>query len=396
MLSVTEAQKRVLSSSAPLPVERVRVAEAMGRVLAEDVVAVRTLPPWKNSAMDGYAVRSADGVRRLQVVETIHAGATPSRVIGPGECARIMTGAPMPSGADAVVMQERTRREGETVELFEAATPGQNVRQEGEDALRGEVLLSQRTPIGIPEAGLLWGQGFADVGVHRRPKVAIASTGDELCPVESPKEGRIADTNSPMLAAATRRAGALPTLLGIARDELDEVERVFSGGLTHDVLLTCAGVSVGEKDFARDALSRLGVELSFWKVAMRPGKPLLVGLKGRTLVFGLPGNPTSALVTFELFVRPCLRRLLGFADAGPPRVRGRTEVAFQKPAGVTHFIRVIARWHEGETWVRPLPSQTSGALRSAAAATHLLELGPDTTELLAGEPATLLPLSWTP
>jgi molybdopterin molybdotransferase len=308
-----------------------------------------------------------------------------------------MTGAPLPEGADAVVMQEKTRLPSpgaQEVEILEPVGPRHFVRDRGEDAKAGEVLLPRGAPIGIPEAGLLWAQGLTHVPTFRAPRVAILSTGDELCRVEEAADDLIVDTNGPSLAAAVRRAGGEPTLLGIARDTLEDVLAKLEPALGYDIVLTSAGVSVGEKDFVKEALARLGVAMDFWRVAIKPGKPLAVGRRGDTVFFGLPGNPTSSLVSFELFVRPALRRWLGHADVEPPRVPGRLEVPLKKPAGLTHYVRVVASWREGQLWARPLASQTSGALRSAASATHLMEFPKDTTALSPGDQVALLPPGW--
>ncbi|HLL00047.1 MAG TPA: gephyrin-like molybdotransferase Glp [Myxococcaceae bacterium] len=403
LLPVEDARARGLALAAPLPAEWARLEEALGRALAEDVRAQRTLPPWDNSAMDGYAVRSVDlgGAlpARLTVQEIIHAGETPKLELRPGTCARIMTGAPLPAGADAVVMQERTRpgpggQSPPTVEILEAVAAGNFVRPRGEDAQQGRTLLARGTPLGIPELGLLAGQGMLTVPVPRRPRVAILSTGDELCRADEPPEGRIVDTNAPALALAVARAGGLPTVLGIARDTLEEVSSRLEAARGFDVVLTSAGVSVGEKDFVKAALEQQGVEMNFWRVAIKPGKPLAVGRRGATLYFGLPGNPTSSLVTFELFVRPVLRRLLGHTEVEPPRVSGRLEGELRKPTGLAHYIRVAATWREGELWARPLATQTSGVLRSAAAATHLLHFPRLASSLAHGAHVELLPVSW--
>jgi molybdopterin molybdotransferase len=400
LLPVEEARARALALASRLPTEWVRLEEALGRTLAEDMAARRTVPPWDNSAMDGYAVRSADLTGslpvRLAVRETVYAGQEPRLAVEPGTCTRIMTGAPLPAGADAVVMQERTRpvEGGASVEVQEAVGPGQFVRSRGEDARAGERLLGAGTPLGIPELGLLVSQGVLLVPVPRRPRVAVLSTGDELCRADEQAEGRVIDSNAPSLALAVARAGGLPTVLGIARDSPEQVLAHLQAARGFDVVLTSAGVSVGERDFVRAALEELGVTMDFWRVAIKPGKPLAVGRQGSTLYFGLPGNPTSSLVSFELFVRPTLRRLLGHTDVEPPRVRGRLEGSLRKPPGLAHYLRVSTTWREGELWARPLPTQTSGALRSAASASHLLHFLRSASSLADGDPVELLPVSW--
>ncbi|PTL85270.1 gephyrin-like molybdotransferase Glp [Vitiosangium sp. GDMCC 1.1324] len=400
LLPVEEARARTLALVSPLPPEWVRLEEALGRTLAEDVRAQRTLPPWDNSAMDGFAVRSADLTAplpvRLHIQETIYAGQTPRNEVRPGTCARIMTGAPLPAGADAVVMRERTRLapEGDAVDILEAVEPSHFVRPRGEDARQGEVLLPRGTPLGIPELGLVVGQGMLTVPAARRPRVAILSTGDELCRADAPLEGRIVDANAPALSLAVLRAGGVPSVLGIARDTLEDVYQHLEAAEGYDLVLTSAGMSVGEHDFVREALAKLGVEQDFWRVAIKPGKPLAVGRKGRTVYVGLPGNPTSSLVTFELFVRPTLRRMLGHADVEPPRVSGRLAGELKKPEGLAHYVRVTTAWQDGELWARPLSTQTSGALRSAASATHLLHFPRSSSRLTTGDRVELLPLSW--
>lgn len=397
LLSVEDALNTILSFARPLEPEVVDVAAALGRALSEDVLARRTLPPRDNSAMDGYALRATDAARapcRLRVVETIFAGQQPSRALGPGEAARIMTGAPLPEGADAVVMQERTRAAGDEVEILEAPTAHQFIRPRGEDAREGERLLPAGVTLGVGDAALLWAQGITQVKVPRRPRVALLSTGDELCAVDDPPGIRIVDTNGPALGACVRGAGALPHHLGIARDLEEDVLALFERTRGFDVVLSSAGVSVGDKDFVRRAVDRLGVTPHFWRVAIKPGKPLLFGTLGASLYFGLPGNPASSLVTFELFVRPALRRLAGAQFAGPPRVSGVADEDFTKQAGLTHFIRVTAEWRDGDLHVRPLRTQTSGAIRSTASATHLLVFHASNTRITKGARVELIPVSW--
>ncbi len=393
-----QALAQILAATSPLSPERVEVAEAVGRALVGDVRAHRTLPPWDNSAMDGYAVRSADvqtAPVTLRVTQTVTAGSRAKAPVGPGEAARIMTGAPLPEGADAVVMQERCRRDGEAVTVLEPAVRGGFVRAAGEDARAGDLLLPAGTPLGIPEASLLWAQGLLEVEVPRRPKVAILSSGDELCRPEEAGGELIVDTNSPQLALCVGRAGGRPKVLGIAPDDKDAVTALIARGLSSaDVVLTSAGVSVGERDFVQDALRTLGVDIHFWRVGIKPGKPLLFGTRGKTLVFGLPGNPASSLVTYELFVRPALQRLLGHPQPGWRFVSGRAEVPLKKPSGLVHYLRAGATFRAGDLWASPLSTQTSGALRSLTHASHLIVLPADTERVEAGERISLLPVTW--
>ncbi len=396
LVSVEEAVERVLGLVSPLSAERVRPTARPVRVVAEDVRARRTLPPWDNSAMDGYAVRAADLTKgaTLRVTSTIHAGDRPTTPVEAGCCARIMTGAPMPAGADSVVMQERVRvlADGQ-VAIDEAPKHGQHVRKRGEDVTEGAVVFSAGTPLSVGALGALWAQGLSEVAVHRRPTVAIASSGDELCDVEEEPNGRIVDTNTPVLAQLAELAGAQPTILGRAKDRLEELTALFGRGLGFDVLLTVAGASVGERDFTRDAFEALGVSIDFWKVAMKPGKPLAVGRKGHTLVIGLPGNPISAMVTFSLFVAPALRKLQGLVPT-PPLVPARLAEPVRKSAGLRHFVRGRVERRGSELWAIPLSNQSSGALSGAVGATHLISLSPNATEVGSGEFVDLVPVDW--
>jgi len=395
MLSVEEAAERVLALCEPLAQETVAIEEAIGRALAVDVRAVRTLPPWDNAAMDGYALRHADltSGRPLTVTQSIFAGQVSTTALADGTCARIMTGAPMPPGADTVVMQERVTRDGDAITVLETPAKGANVRRRGEDVTEGALLFPAGTAVGLAEAGALWAQGLTHVPVHRRPTVAIAASGDELVPVGMPPGDRLVDINSPVIAAAARRAGAVVTPLGLAADRLDAMEALFARGLEHDVLIAIAGASVGERDFTREAFERLGVSLDFFKVAMKPGKPLAVGRKGKTLIFGLPGNPVSAMVTFERFVRPALRRLQGLPP-GPRTAPGRAAVALSGSPHLRLFVRATVEHRDGALWATPLPSQSSGAMASATGATHLVSLPPGTGALPAGSDVELVELTW--
>ena len=395
LIPVDEARARILSFINPLAPEEVQVDDALGRALTAELIARRTLPPWDNSAMDGYAVRADETATTLQVIERIFAGDRPQHVLTAGTCARIMTGAVLPPNAGAVVMQEKTRAlEGDRVEPLELPKPGLNVRRRGEDIVEGALLFPSGRELGIGDAGALWSQGLEQVSVHRRPRVSIASSGDELCDVGALTEGKIVDSNSPVLAALVRRAGGLPNRVGRAADSLESVRALFQKGLDGaDVLITVAGASVGERDFTREALQSLGVEIDFWKVAMKPGKPLAFGRKGGTIVFGLPGNPLSAMVTFEIFVRPALRAMQGLAPL-PPRLPALAAVKIGKPAGLRHFVRATWTLRDGALWVTPLASQSSGSLSSAAGSTCLIDLPEGSSDVEIGSSCECLPVSW--
>ncbi len=395
LIPVAEARARILSFVTPLAPEEVQIDESLGRALAHDLVAGRTLPPWDNSAMDGYALRADETATTLQVIERIFAGDRPRQALTPGTCARIMTGAVLPEHAGAVVMQEKTRAlDGDRVEVLELPKPGANVRRRGEDILQGAPLFAAGRELGIGDQGALWSQGLERVMVRRRPRVSIVSSGDELCDVGALEEGKIVDSNSPVLASLVRRAGGLPNRVGRAADSLDSLRALFGQGLEGaDVLITVAGASVGEKDFTRDALQDLGVDQDFWKVAMKPGKPLAFGRKGNTLVFGLPGNPLSAMVTFEVFVRPALRALQGLSPL-PSSLPARAAVALTKAPGLRHFVRATWELREGALWATPLASQSSGSLSSGAGASCLIELPEEAGNAEIGSPCALLPVSW--
>jgi molybdopterin molybdotransferase len=371
VLEPAEAVSRILDALAdvaPLAPERVSLAEALGRALAEDLAATRALPPFDNAQMDGYAL-CADDARgpgaRLRVAAEIFAGGAPPRPLARGTCARVFTGAPLPEGADAVEMQEEVTRRGGVAEFRRAAERGRFVRRTGSDVAEGAVALGRGAVVDPGAVGLAAALGRADVAVHRRPRVALLATGDELVPVgRSPGPAEIQESNSHAIAAACRDAGAAPTLLPIARDTRASLDAALAAADGFDALVTMGGVSVGDKDLVRQALEATGTELDFWRVAMRPGKPIAFGRRGRTAVFGLPGNPASALVTFELFVRPALRRLAGLPGTGRAVLPARLAAPLEKPSELTLFARARARLERGALVVEPLRAQGSGQLTS--------------------------------
>jgi molybdopterin molybdotransferase len=327
MLTVAEAQAIVLRNSRPLPpVNASLTPSALGTVLAEDVVSDLDMPPYDKAMMDGYAVRTADlpdGRASLAVVEEVTAGRTPRHPVAPGQATRIMTGAPIPAGADAVVMIEQTRLNGGWVVIEDRAPhPGQNIMPRGREMRAGETVLTAGSLLRPQELGLLATVGRVAAQVYPAPRVAVLSTGDEVVEAgERPGPGQIRNGNGPMLCAQLARAGGLPQYLGIARDRLDSLRPLIAEGLRGDVLILSGGVSAGQLDLVPGVLQQADVQPHFHKVAMKPGKPVFFGTRADTLVFGLPGNPVSALVCFELFVRPALRRLAGHAEPGPFLVR---------------------------------------------------------------------------
>jgi molybdopterin molybdotransferase len=383
VLTVEEALEQILGRARPLGAERIDARRALGRVLAEPVVSGREIPPWPNSSMDGYAVRAADTDRApvtLAVAGRITAGALPSRRLRPGEAMRIFTGAPLPDGADAVVPQEDVDAAGDRVTITRPVAAGAYVRPRGEDVRGGDRVLDPGCAIGPAEIGLLATLGHSPVLVHRRPRVAILSTGNELAEFGSePGPGQIPNTNTYTLMAQVTAAGGEPIDLGVAPDDLEAIAERLRWGMDADVLLSSAGVSVGELDLVREALTRAGAELHLWRVAMRPGKPITFGSLGDRLVFGLPGNPVSAMVTFELFVRPALRRLAGLRSIDRPRLRARALEPIPNPGRRRGYLRVtLAR--DGDEYVARLTGeQGSAILRSMVLADGLAVVPGDTT-----------------
>ena len=387
MLSVEEALSRVLAGIPVLGSESVELTAALGRVLAEPIIAGRELPPWDNSSMDGYAVRSEDtrGATAaipvpLTLLGEIPAGTVATRPVAPGQAYRILTGAPLPGGADAVIPQEDVRRDGGVVMVPRPVACGDFVRLRGEDIRLGERVLAPGETLGPAALGVLAALGRALVQVYQRPRVAILSTGDELVDLDrQPGPGQIPNSNTYTLSAQVREAGGIPLSLGIARDTREDLEERFRWGLAADMVVSSAGVSVGDRDLVREVMDKLGAQLDFWKVSMRPGKPITFGrLEGRPF-FGLPGNPVSSMVTFELFVRPALRRMSGHARLLRPRARARALARLENPGPRRGYVRVrLSEGVEGELCARPTGEQGSGILRSMLLADGLAILGPDT------------------
>jgi molybdopterin molybdotransferase len=381
MLTVEDALDAMLSRVPVVGTERVEVLAALGRVLAEPVVSRREIPPWPNSSMDGYAVRAEDTGRgaALAVVGRVEAGALPARSVGRGEAMRIFTGAPLPEGADTVVPQEDVDAADGRVVLRGATDHAAYVRPRGEDVRVGDRVLEPGTVLSAAEIGLLATLGYGRVSVYRRPRVAILSTGNELADLGTePGPGQIPNTNSYTLMAQVLEAGADPVNLGVARDQLEAIEARVRAARTADVLVSSAGVSVGELDLVRDALMRAGAELHLWKVSMRPGKPITFGSLGPRPVWGLPGNPVSAMVTFELFVRPALLKMTGRRRLQRPRVRARALEPVPNPGSRRGYLRVQLEATSEGLGARLTGEQGSAILRSMVAADGLAVVPPDT------------------
>ncbi len=412
-LGVDEAQLRILKSARPGPSERVPLLQAPGRALAEDLVASATLPPWANSAMDGYAVRGQDvhgasesGPVRLRVSGRTRAGERGRGPLGAGEAVRIMTGAPVPEGCDSVIRVEDTDAEREPgfVVVRADRDRGRNVRPRGEDMQEGDPLLERGRTVTAGVVGLLAALGRSDVLVHRRPGVAILATGDELRSPERFDDVRaglgVPDSNGPMLAAAARSAGALPWSLGVAPDEGKALKERVASGMEADALVVVGGASVGEGDLVKRALEEMGFQQDFWRVRMRPGSPFgfgsLPGDRGPQPVFSLPGNPASAFVAFEVFVRPFLLRLGGNARVHRCRVRATAETRLPGPSGLTFFPRVTVRRSGSELLVSSSGRQGSGLVRGLSITDGLAVIPENAEGVAAGEEVEVILLTDAP
>ena len=387
-MTPAEAARVIISHVQPLAPVRRPLREALDAVLAEDVTSPIDLPPWDNSAMDGYAVRSADltaGDTDLEVIETVPAGQFPGKTVGPRQAIRIFTGAPLPAGADTVIRQEDTAQASNgKVRITNARDARKNIRRRGEDITRGTVVLESGTPLGPAQLGVLASIAQDHAVVHRAPRVAYLGSGDEIVDLDRKDEvlagTKIASSNSYTLDALIRRAAAEPVGLGIARDTKESLREHLQRAHGADLVVTTAGVSVGEHDFVRDVLQEMGGELKFWRIAMRPGAPVGFGLIGAIPWIGLPGNPVSTMVTFELFVRPAIRRMQGhrlpFRRTVPVVVREPVTLGPK----LRHYLRAIVE--DGEA--RLTGPQGSGILTSMARANALLIIPADMPAVAAG------------
>jgi molybdopterin molybdotransferase len=385
-----EAVRLVLESTHRLPAEDVPLVEAQGLALAEDVRARFDSPPFDNSAVDGYAVRNADAEagRTFTVVDEAPAGRPARRSVGEGEAIKIFTGGVIPEGADAVVMVENTSGWGEEFELKKAASPGQNVRGSGEDVREGDVILTAGTEVGPPEIALAATQGYGTLPVYRRPEVVVLSTGTELVePGERGLEpGEIYDSNSFAVIAQAQEVGARARRVSAASDDAGTIRDAVGAALkTADVVVTSGGVSVGEKDLVKGTMLELGVEQIFWGVKFKPGKPLFFGVRQGASVFGLPGNPVSAMVCFELFVRPALVKMMGREDKGRPRIRVYFEEDVKNNFGRMHAMRVSLEQTEKGWLARSVGAQGSGLVSSLTKADALALIGPESEGVRAGD-----------
>jgi molybdopterin molybdotransferase len=380
MIPVKEARNIILDCFAPLATERTDIFSGLRRVLAEDVLAPFDIPPHDNSAMDGYAVRSADlqGASPeapvvLKVIEELPAGYVSQQTLQAGEAIRIMTGAPIPDGADTIIRVEDTQRSDAAHVLILAERPPQfDTRRAGEDVHRGETILSKGRVLRPAEIGLLASLGRSFVSVHQCPRVAILSTGDELVEVDEPLlPGKIINSNSYSVVALTLECGAIPVQFNIARDTKADLENKLAQAARTDVILTSGGVSVGDFDFVKEMLQRTGSEMHFWQVCMKPGKPLAFGSIAGTPLIGLPGNPVSSMVSFEVFVRPALLKMMGYEQIFRAIVPAQLTHDFRKYDGRKHFVRVVLQQQDGVYTATSTGEQGSGILSSMSKANGL-------------------------
>jgi len=399
MLTVEEAIGRCLTAVTPMPPERVSLDAAYGRVLAEPIVSGLAIPPWDNSAMDGFAVRVDDTQAppvTLEVLETIGAGETPTRQIRPGTCSRIMTGAPMPSGADAVVRVEDT--DGGVsgrVLVRVAAKTGGNVRDRGNDVALGAELMRPGRTLGPAEVGMLSAVGIPGVLVAQRPTIAILSTGDELVEAGWPLgPGQIHSSNTHSLIGLVREAGALPIHCGIAVDDPAGLRAALARCLRADLVITTGGVSMGDFDYVKDVFREEGASLDFWKVRIKPGKPLAFGSFGGRPLFGLPGNPVSCMVNFLQFARPVIREMLGDPRPYLPVLTARLTAPIQKKPGRALLARVALKRGGDEVFATPTATQSSGALSSMLLGDGLTLMGIECGSLGIGDRVRVQVLRW--
>ena len=404
MISVEEALDRILSRVAVLGDERVALTRALHRVLADDVESPRDMPPWPASSMDGYALRSGDtraaaalSPARLALAGRVPAGAMAERPLRPGEAFRIFTGAPLPEGADAVIPQEDVTAEGGILLVPRPVADGDFVRPRGEDMKRGDRVLERGRILSAADIGMLAAVGRTPVGVVRRPRVGILSTGDELVDLGGRiGPGQIPNSNSYSLIAQVIEAGAVPVSLGIARDRREDIEARLRWGLGCDLLISSAGVSVGEHDFVKAALERLGAEQHLWLVDMRPGKPIAFSTipqdgKGALAVFALPGNPVSAMVTFEVLVRPAILRMAGHGRLHRPTITARALAPIVNRDRRRGYLRVTLTPADDGYGARLTGTQSSGVLRSMVAADGLAVV-PGETTVQTGQPVKVIVL----
>ena len=389
-----EAQKIVLDAAPALGCEKVGLLDGLGRVLGEDIIAPRDNPPWNNSAMDGFAVRWEDIKKEheitkpaeLKIIEDVAAGDVATKSVGPGEAIRIMTGAPVPGGADTVVRVEFTEPSETTVRIFQPEPQGANIRPKGEDVKEGECIIAKGTQLRPAEIGMLAILAKSFVLVHQRPRVAILSTGDELADLDEKfDENKIVNSNSYGIAAAVQEAGGIPLLLGIAKDTPESLKEKIAQGLGCNIIVLSGGVSMGDYDFTKAVFSELGADMHFWKLAIRPGQPLAFGKIQGKLAFGLPGNPVSSMVTFEQLVRLAIMKMGGHRHLERPTVEAVFKEKFSKHPDRRHFLRGILSHEDGQLTVKTTGPQGSGILTSMVKANGLIDIAEEIEKVNPGD-----------
>ena len=397
MISVENALKQILEVIVPLGQEKVNILDSLGRVIGEDIYANRNIPPRDNSAMDGYALRWKDtrGASRenpivLNVIENLPAGSIPRKAVGKGESSRIMTGAPIPDGADAVVRVEDTAKHGRRVKIFAQAKDGQDIRLAGEDVRDGELVISRGDIIRPAEIGMLASLSRSFISVYQRAVVAVVATGDELVDIdENPSPWQIVSSNSYSLAAQIIDCGGIPLQIGIAKDTREDLVAKFKAALRADIIVSSGGVSVGDYDLVKDVMKEVGNKMQFWRVAMRPGRPLAFGSMGGVPIFGLPGNPVSSMIAFEQFVRPSILKMMGHKNLFRRTVKAAVREDITKMEGAKHFIRARVECKNGKFTVTSTGDQGSGILKSMVRANGLIILPENSTSVKKGEEVTV-------
>jgi molybdopterin molybdotransferase len=392
MITVAEAIEQILQTINPLGLERVTILDALGRVLGEDVTAGRNIPPKDNSAMDGYALRFQDTIGAsqnhpvvLEVIEDIPAGAIPQHSIAAGQSARIMTGAPIPEGADSVLKMEDTEKDGNKVKIKAEAQCGQDIRQAGEDVREGELVMPRGTIVRPAGIGMLASLGRSFVSVYQRPLIAVLATGNELVDIdESPSPWKIINSNSYSIASQALDCGALVMQMGIAKDKREDLIAKFQAAMRADVIISSGGVSVGDYDLVKDIMQEVGSRMQFWQVAMRPGKPLAYGKIGNVPIFGLPGNPVSSMISFEQFIRPAILKMIGHQKIFRKTVRAILQDDIEKRMDFTHFIRALVKAGGDGYTVSTTGEQGSGILKSMVRANGLIVLPENVEKVKSG------------
>ena len=392
MITVAEAIEQILQTIKPLGLERINLLDALGRVLGEDVTAGRNIPPKDNSAMDGYALRFQDTLGAslnnpavLEVIEDIPAGAIPQKSIAAGQSARIMTGAPLPEGANAVMKMEETEKDGQKVKIKAEAQDGQDIRRSGEDVREGELVVPKGSIVRPAAIGMLASLGRSFISVYQRPLIAVLATGNELVDIdESPSPWKIVNSNSYSIASQALDCGALVMQMGIAKDNREDLIAKFQAAMRADIIISSGGVSVGDYDLVKDIMQEVGSKMQFWQVAMRPGKPLAFGRTGNVPMFGLPGNPVSSMISFEQFIRPAILKMMGHQNIFRKTVVAVLQDDIEKRKGLTYFTRALVKVGTGGYTATTTGEQGSGILKSMVRANGLIVVPADLEKVGAG------------